>query len=97
MSIIPTKGQVAQAAAARAEAAAAHAAAAAKQRIAESIKFYTDAIIAEMSEGKNSSCCATGYVSPEVERQLRTDFAAQGWTLEFHRPGNGSWIWISWS
>jgi uncharacterized protein (UPF0333 family) len=95
MSIIPTKSQLAQAAAARAEAAAAHAAAAAKQQIADSIKFYTEAIVAQMVEGGNSYSCNTRYVSPEVERRLRTDFAAQGWTLEFHRPGIG--CWISWS
>ena len=87
MSNIPTKGQL--------DANKQAAAAAAAARIPADVKYYTDAIIAEMNKGKNFYSDPIGNVSPPVEQQLKADFAAKGWTLRIGNARTG--CTISWS
>ena len=88
MSNIPTKGQLD----ANQQAAAAAAAAA---RIPADVKYFTDAIVAEMQKGKSSYSEPTRNVSAPVEQQLRANFASSGWTLTIRNFRTG--CAISWS
>lgn len=88
MSHIPSKSDLARD---KADAAAAKARAA----VPVEVQSFTAQIVAAMNAGQNSLKVQLVMPSAEAERQLRTDFDAQGWTLSFHRARTGGSI--SWS
>lgn len=63
--------------------------------IRSQIKDFTAQIVAAMEAGKSSLPVRTRMPEPEAEAKLRSDFGAQGWTLNFKPARTGGSI--SWS
>jgi hypothetical protein len=88
MNKIPTKADLANS---QANAAAA----AAQRKVEDDTKRYTQCIVDAMGKGEKSFSDRIGNVSAEVERRLKADFAAQGWTLEVRNMRTGCTIFWS--
>lgn len=87
MTRIPTKEELAKAAADKA-------AAAAKKSEDDAVDFFTNAIVAEMHKGSSAYFDRTRNISPAVEQRLRAAFAAQGYSLTVSNNRTG--CSISW-
>lgn len=87
MSNIPTKGDQQKDKAAQAEAAR-------KASIPGQVKSFTDDIVAAMGRGDNYLPVQTRMPEPEAQQQIKDDFRAKGWIVDF-RPARtgGSITW----
>jgi hypothetical protein len=84
MSNIPSKADLADAAAAKA-------ARAALQQIEDDVKFFTDEIVKAMKSGESDYEDRTRNVSPEALARLQEDFAPN-WTLSVRNHRTGCYI-----
>jgi len=87
MSQIPTKGDLQKDKAAQQESDR-------KARIPGEVKSFTDDIVAAMGRGENYLPVRTKMPEPEAQQQIKDDFRAKGWIVEF-RPARtgGSITW----
>ncbi len=85
---IPTKADLANEKSANAAAAAAAA-------VPGEVTNFTDQIVNAMRAGQTYISCQVTMPSAAAEAQLKANFAAQGWTLNFRRARTGGSI--SWS
>lgn len=66
-----------------------------QQRIKDDVTSFTAQIVAAMGKNQTSLTVQLRMPEPEAQTQLKADFKASGWTLDFQSARTGGRI--SWS